>query len=605
MKSNKIIRKFPLSLCTNSCELNCRKKFNSEEILEINKQFWEMTKHEQKNFILNNTIRFIDESINSNELWNKKYVFQYYIKFRKVCNKFFLGILGYSNNNIIYNLSQAIDKSKIDWNKTINVPYGSLSTIKNEKRNKRPDTIFQSISKFINDFDPQYSHYNREKCPNKRYIENTNCIELYKEFAKLNNFTPIYDYKDISNSNKNLLENILNQNNARKCKYSYFYQILKYKLNISFINQCYFECKICKKHKIHHNFRNNLFNNNCNCTCNICQSFIIHIEEVKHVRDKYRSDANNVSNLENSIKEFLYVSIDTQKVLHIPKLQIKEEYFSEKIGITNFTISELGKNGQSICFVTHEAEVDKKASDFCNYYYQFIKSEICQNVKNIIIKTDNCSKENKNYTLISNLLIIINDPIFKCETLTIEYLTSGHTFMSADRVHGNIEKKLNSTPEIYDFKHIIEIMQSSRENLSVIPLKYSDFYEFIDNCKPKRPLSLRKVKSIQFRKGFTNVFVKFAYNSTQYIGFDILKSDVKLELGTQINKNNSGQRISMLRKFSRQSQPKGISSIKYNSLVKNLESFPEDNYKDFFINLTKCDKRTKKSEKIVKKLKYK
>jgi hypothetical protein len=53
-------------------------------------------------------------------------------------------------------------------------------------------------------------------------------------------------------------------------------------------------------------------------------------------------------------KNYLVVSADTQKVLQFPKLQLKEAYFSLRIGVTNFTVAEVGENSRAICFVTHD-----------------------------------------------------------------------------------------------------------------------------------------------------------------------------------------------------------------------------------------------------------
>jgi hypothetical protein len=51
----------------------------------------------------------------------------------------------------------------------------------------------------------------------------------------------------------------------------------------------------------------------------------------------------------------LAIVADTQKVLQFPKLQLKEAYFSLRIGVTNFTVAQVGENSKVICFVTHDA----------------------------------------------------------------------------------------------------------------------------------------------------------------------------------------------------------------------------------------------------------
>ncbi len=60
------------------------------------------------------------------------------------------------------------------------------------KYNKPPKdkniTVKELINSFIKLKDP--SHYNRNKCPNKLYIHNSNTIQLYLQFAEENNFSP-------------------------------------------------------------------------------------------------------------------------------------------------------------------------------------------------------------------------------------------------------------------------------------------------------------------------------------------------------------------------------------------------------------------------------
>jgi len=101
---------------TKSCNnytCNCEEKFKESKLLEFNKQFNDMTPHEQKNFILNNVIRTKSEN---------SYKFECFLKLNKVCPKFFLKTLGYNNWNVIYNLSKSIDKLDLESNDLINSP---------------------------------------------------------------------------------------------------------------------------------------------------------------------------------------------------------------------------------------------------------------------------------------------------------------------------------------------------------------------------------------------------------------------------------------------------------------------------------------------------
>jgi hypothetical protein len=58
-----------------------------------------------------------------------------------------------------------------------------------------------------------------------------------------------------------------------------------------------------------------------------------------------------------------------QKTLQIPKLKIN--YFYEKLNVYNMTFAQLGINGESICVLSHEEQINKNSSDICNYYLKF------------------------------------------------------------------------------------------------------------------------------------------------------------------------------------------------------------------------------------------
>jgi hypothetical protein len=560
---------------TKSCNnytCNCEEKFKESKLLEFNKQFNDMTPHEQKNFILNSVIRTKSEN---------SYKFECFLKLNKVCPKFFLKTLGYNNWNVIYNLSKSIDKLDLEWNDLINSPIDFRKCNKFLKR----DNVFKNLICEYIEPKAQFSHYKRENCPNKRYLENTNSIESYIDFAKEFNLVPIYNNIEVDNESEN-----------KCCTYSYFCRILKY-LNIGFSNPCYSGCKLCFKYKEHQ--RQNSSSKICDNNCEICEMFELHIKEVKLVRNLVREDTElqNLSKVENNVyPKILVVSADTQKVLQIPKLPIKDAYFSERIGVTNFTIAQFGKNSKGICFLSHEAEIDRKASDFCNYFYKFFLSEMCKNAEEVVIKLDNCFQQNKNKTLLSNLTIIVNEPEFRPNSITLDYLKTGHTYQPADNIHSIIEKKIKKEQIIYDFDNLLEIIKYKNnsakiidDRIEVIPVHYCDIYKFNNNFINKKDFDLRDIKSIQFRKGKENVFIKFDY-ITEFKEFNILNKKTLKSLKNNINLVKSGKNVSMIRTFPKCKSAIGISKDKKASILKSIDCI-ENKFKYFYQNLYVNNKR--------------
>lgn len=150
---------------------------------------------------------------------------------------------------------------------------------------------------------------------------------------------------------------------------------------------------------------------------------------MKLVREKSRSDTEiqyqNTCELSTSAK-YLVVSADMQKTLQIPKL--KHNYFCEKLNVYNLTFAKIGVNANSICVLSHEEQMNKNASDVCNYYLKFLFSDFCQKCEQFVIKCDNALNQNKCWLLLTNLIRIVNDINFKPISITIDYYEDGHSF---------------------------------------------------------------------------------------------------------------------------------------------------------------------------------
>jgi hypothetical protein len=62
---------------------------------------------------------------------------------------------------------------------------------------------------------------------------------------------------------------------------------------------------------------------------------------------------------------------------------------------------------------------------------------------------------------------------FKAHIFTT--LAAGHTHLAADGIHGLIEKKLRKKKDVYDFRDLCDILQSSQTKNEIIEMKINDF----------------------------------------------------------------------------------------------------------------------------------
>lgn len=174
--------------------------------------------------------------------------------------------------------------------------------------------------------------------------------------------------------------------------------------------------------------------------------------------------------------------------------------------VFNETFASL-KEDDNICVVWHEALRGRSAVDVTSAYYNIIKNSDSQ-ITDFIFWADNCSAQNKNWTLYSSFVTFVNTE-WGPNQITIKYFEPGHSFMAADSVHGNISTEMKKNPNIYDFDQLVKIIENSSKKTRCFVLNFSDFFPFKDGCKQRKnnniPL-LESIRIIQFRKGSKSFF---------------------------------------------------------------------------------------------------
>lgn len=97
-------------------------------------------------------------------------------------------------------------------------------------------------------------------------------------------------------------------------------------------------------------------------------------------------------------------------------------------------------------------------------------------------------------------------------------------------------------------------------------------------------MNIQHFKKIKFNRGSLSLFCKTDYNdSTDYTDNKFMKKKFE-DTMTEIIKNNE----SLLNKVKKQDQPRGISEIKKNDLLKLCETIPQWR-RQFFENLVVSD----------------
>lgn len=65
--------------------------------------------------------------------------------------------------------------------------------------------------------------------------------------------------------------------------------------------------------------------------------------------------------------------------------------------------------------------------------------------------------------------MIVNSDCINIDTITLRFLIKGYTHMTADGVHGNIDKEMGRRYGVYDYEDYKSIIANCRKNIDVIP----------------------------------------------------------------------------------------------------------------------------------------
>ena len=121
--------------------------------------------------------------------------------------------------------------------------------------------------------------------------------------------------------------------------------------------------------------------------------------------------------------------------------------------------------------IWHEAIAGRGAAEITSTFVKAIKTE--RDAQHLIYWMDNCSAQNKNWTLFTAMVVLVNNTENELQDITFKYFQPGHTFMSADSVHHGVEHEIKKQPNgnIYDFKDFCRVVSNSNSGrmLSLYP----------------------------------------------------------------------------------------------------------------------------------------
>lgn len=453
---------------------------------------------------------------------------------KPVCRKTFLNTLGYKHDSILTHLVPAMKAA----------PCGNMVK---ERRGIHPKSFKINrapIEEHINIFHPCISHYRRKNAPNVKYLpRDLTCKMMFDDFKDKN--------PDI------------------KCSLEVYRKVIK-DLNISFNMPMSDKCEDCT------NLENKVKESSDDDSKQKAEEDLQkHKQKASRAEGEYKKD---VIAAEKS--ETRFYSMDLQKVIILPIMpECKSSFFTSRLIVFNETFATINPNSKntSYCVFWHEAIGNRKAEAIADSVLKVLEVE--RDVGEFVFWADNCSAQNKNYVLFSFLIATVNSKEGP-KKITIKYLTKGHTHMTADGVHGNIESKIRHKRNVYDFKDLIETAGSARRNLKVLLL---DKFHLFQNKKrttkksedPLKTFLLSNIVEACFEKGKFTIDYKYDFEEP-YKTVNVFQK----KYIDEIKQDYPKARVLPVR---------GINSSKKEKILRTLVPLMPENRRKFWADLPESD----------------
>lgn len=492
-----------------TCKKKCSDRFSEKFREIINSNFWKMSWIEQKYFFLNNTStkkpdrpKKREKDVNEGKHYTRSKSVTYFLMDENgdkvpVCKTFFLTTLDYNKNNCKA-VRNVIDSN---YNSGELIPVSAVTD--GRGHNPNPKKIDPTkITDHIMSFNPAISHYRREHAPNKKYLpSDLNMRMMYKHYCETD----------------------------PQMQVSYgFYRKLVRTLNISFTKLGQEECEICEKFIIHNPQREMIRHRHCQ----ECKNYEEHHERYILARKKYEDDADSQTQRKNN-PETLIFAVDLEKVIMLPRMEeFKTAMFCPRLIVFNQSFVPVGDKhvhdmGLTFAALWHEAISGRRKEDIISCFGVFFEQN--RDLKHIILWLDNCAAQNKNWTLYSYLVYLVNSAEVNFESITLRYLETGHTFMAADEFHHRVERSLKTKKRVYDFEDFCKAVSDTGFRTMVKKMGVQDFYDYEDcsstyKIKNSNPRAyMNNISEAKFRRGSNLLFYKRSHGTDEYFELDFLK----------------------------------------------------------------------------------
>ena len=185
----------------------------------------------------------------------------------------------------------------------------------------------------------------------------------------------------------------------------------------------------------------------------------------------------------------------------------------------------------------------------------------------------------------------MNDVRINADSIFIKYLEVGHTYMSADSVHGNISQKMKSVDKIFDFEDCKTLIENSRTRIKTIAISHSDMFTFSPCARLSRLPRISDARQVMVKRGSANLYLKNMHDDPSFKEVKFLKKATEKQILECLHDG-----ISPFVSIPKELEERGITAEKNKDLLKLAKCMPlhrQQFYTDMKINhdiqdLTTC-----------------
>lgn len=385
-------------LCVKNCRRHCSNRISTEQRRALFTAYYSLDLN-GKNIMLFNCIeRKAVKKHRKNIAKRKQNTFIYSLKMPNqnepivVCKRAFCSIFQISTKKI------EIIQRKHCAGET--VPSNDKRGKHNNRPTKTANETVNEIIDHISSFPAESSHYSRKKNSNKMYLSPSLSIsqmyQLYIEQCQAKELPKQYFIK-----------------------YGVYANIFSTKFNLSFGQPRSDTCAKCDAHEDDEDHKTKYR-----------QAF----EQQKIDRAQARSN-----------DKFLYLTMDLQQVMPLPKLTTSRCFYLRQLAFYNCGIHSIAANGATPFMMTWTENVAKRGSnEILSCLFEFVNN--IEPMKHLVAWSDSCAGQNKNFNLIAFYQYLILHKYF--EIIDHKFPEVGHSYLDSDRDFGRIEKLLRKHEKI-------------------------------------------------------------------------------------------------------------------------------------------------------------